>query len=211
MNTADLTVRQQSLIPIATFTACGDLEKLRPALVQGLDAGLTINDIKEVLVQLYAYLGFPRSLNAIATFMSVLDERKKGGISDEVGSEPNPLPTDKTRLELGTEIQTQLLGAPVKLPILDFAPAIDAYLKDHLFGDIFGRDNLNFQDREIATIGALAGLSGVEPQLMSHFKMSMNVGVTVEQLNNIITVLESKVGQTEAERAKTAFNKIQAK
>jgi len=104
-----------------------------------------------------------------------------------------------------------LIGAPVKLAILDFAPAIDAYLKDHLFGDIFGRDNLNFQDREIATIGALAGLSGVEPQLMSHFKMSMNVGVTVEQLNNIITVLESKVGQTEAERAKTAFNKIQAK
>jgi len=46
---------------------------------------------------------------------------------------------------------------------------------------------------------------------MSHFKKSMNVGVTVEQLNNIITVLESKVGQTEAERAKTAFNKIQAK
>ncbi|KJS29540.1 MAG: hypothetical protein VR64_20520 [Desulfatitalea sp. BRH_c12] len=44
------------------------------ALNQGLDAGLTVNEIKEILVQLYAYAGFPRSLNAIGTFM---DGKKK--------------------------------------------------------------------------------------------------------------------------------------
>ena len=49
-------------IPIAAFTANGDLEKLRTALSAGLDAGLTVNEIKEILVQMYAYVGFPRSL-----------------------------------------------------------------------------------------------------------------------------------------------------
>jgi hypothetical protein len=40
-------------IPIAAFTANGDLEKLRTALSAGLDAGLTVNEIKEILVQMY--------------------------------------------------------------------------------------------------------------------------------------------------------------
>jgi 4-carboxymuconolactone decarboxylase len=57
------------------------------------------------------------------------------------------------------------VGAPVSGPRFEFAPAIDAFLQDHLFGDIFGRDKLNFRDREIATIAALVSMEGVEPQL----------------------------------------------
>ena len=71
-----LNQRQQSIIPIAAFTADGDIERLKPALNKGLDNGLTVNEIKEVMVQLYAYAGFPRSLNALAAFMNVVDERK---------------------------------------------------------------------------------------------------------------------------------------
>ena len=60
-----LNAKQQSIIPTAAFTANGDLERLRTALHEGLDAGLTVNEIKEILVQMYAYAGFPRSLNGI--------------------------------------------------------------------------------------------------------------------------------------------------
>ena len=70
-----LTVKQQSIVPIAAFTATGDMEKLKTAFNEGLGAGLTVNEIKEILVQMYAYAGFPRSLNAIHTFMAVMDER----------------------------------------------------------------------------------------------------------------------------------------
>jgi len=82
-----LTSKQQSIVAISALTAKGDLPKLRNALNGGLDAGITVNEIREVLVHLYAYCGFPRSLQGINTFISVLEERKKKGIKDEVGKE----------------------------------------------------------------------------------------------------------------------------
>lgn len=90
--TQALSDRQKSIIVISAFTASGDLARLKPALVQGLEAGLTVNEIKEILVQLYAYTGFPRSLNAINTFMTLMDERQKNGITDEMGREASPMP-----------------------------------------------------------------------------------------------------------------------
>jgi len=112
-----LNAKQRAIIPIAAFTANGDLARLKTALNEGLDAGLTVNEIKEVLIQLYAYAGFPRSLNGIGTFMTVMDERGENGIHDEMGRDASPIPTDKNSLELGTENQTKLVGQPVTGPL----------------------------------------------------------------------------------------------
>src|SRR4029434_1144955 len=87
-----LSAKQHGIIPIAALTATGDLDKLRPALHAGLDAGLTVHEIKEILVQMYAYAGFPRSLNGITTFMAVMDERHAKGITDEIGKDASPVP-----------------------------------------------------------------------------------------------------------------------
>ena len=195
-----LNAKQQSLIPIAAFTAKGDLERLSVALNEGLEAGLTINEVKEVLVQMYAYTGFPRSLDGLNTFMSVLADRQKKGIKDEVGKDASPLPVGKSRRELGTEIQTSLVGRPVSGPTYDFAPLIDTFLKEHLFADMFGRDVLDFQARELATVSALASLPA-ENQLRSHLNVSMNVGLSAEQLRQFVSVLGDKVGKVEADRA----------
>lgn len=203
-----LSAKQQGIIPIATFTAKGDQEKLKVALHEGLDAGLTVNEIKEILVQLYAYAGFPRSLNGIGTFMNVMEERQKKGIKDESGREASPLTVNRSSVELGTEIQTKLVGKPVAGAIYTFAPAIDRFLKGHLFGDIFGRDNLDFQSREIATISALAGMDGVNPQLQAHLNVGLNVGLTEEQLKNLNFVLREKVGKNEADNAKEVFDNV---
>jgi hypothetical protein len=48
-------------------------------------------------------------------------------------------------------------GVPVRGPLFDFAPAIDEYLKTHLFGDIFERDSVDWQSRELATAAAATG------------------------------------------------------
>jgi 4-carboxymuconolactone decarboxylase len=109
VNTSALNPKQQSIVTISAFTANGDQEKLKAALNQGLDAGLSVNEIKEILVQLYAYAGFPRSLNGINTFIGVMEEREQKGIKDELGKEPSPMPVNRSSIELGTEVQTRLI------------------------------------------------------------------------------------------------------
>ena len=64
-----LSKRQAAIPPIAAVMAIGDMPRLRTAL----NAGLTVNETREVLVHLYAYAGFPRSLNALNALMKVLD------------------------------------------------------------------------------------------------------------------------------------------
>lgn len=208
MKKEGLNAKQESIVSIAAFTAKGDLQKLKTALNEGLDAGLTINEIKEILVQLYAYCGFPRSLNGISTFINVMEEREAKGIKDKLGNEPSPMPANKSSIELGTEVQTKLIGAPATGKYITFAPAIDQFLKGHLFGDIFGRDNLDFQSREIATISALAGMEGVNPQLQSHFSIGFNVGLKEKQMRGLISVLEVKVGKKEAANANEILSKV---
>ena len=203
-----LSKKQQAIVPIAAMTAKGDVENLKTAISEGLDAELTISEIKEVMTHLYAYTGFPRSLNALTTFMKVLDERRTAGISDTEGKEASPSSTDKTSLELGTAVQTRLSGTPVQGGVMAFAPAIDYYLKAHLFGDIFARDNLSESDREIATLSALASLEGAESQFKSHVRIATNVGITTGQLWQISYILKDKAGVREAWRANQVLSAV---
>ena len=202
-----LSARQQAIAPIGAFAATGDMAGLHAALDHGLDAGLSIGDCKEILVQLYAYAGFPRSLNALGELMKVVEERKQRGIADPQGRLPAPVPSGDAMLALGTANQTKLVGAPVQGPVFEFAPAIDQFLKTHLFGDIFSRDNLDWQSRELATVAALAAMRGTEAQLLSHLRVSLNVGLTPQQLKQFIQVLAVKVDAAAAQRALAALEK----
>lgn len=196
-----LSADQQAIVTISAFMAQGNIPQLTKALNTGLDAGLTVSEIKEILVQLYAYAGFPRSLNALQAFSDVLKERKQRGINDPAGREPSPLPVDRNRRQFGTDNQTKLIGMPISGGLFEFAPAIDQYLKEHLFGDIFGRDNLDWKTRELATISALASLSGVESQLRSHLGIGLHNGLTEGELTHLIAVIKASVGETEGATA----------
>lgn len=203
-----LNKKQQEIVTISAFTASGDLEKLKAALNSGLDAGLTVNEIKEILIHTYAYCGFPRSLNGVSTFMNVLDERTTKGIKDEIGRDITPIPAGRNSIEYGTEVQTKLAGGPVRGGMYDFAPAVDQFLKGHLFGDIFGRDVLDFQTREIVTIAALANMAGVNPQLTAHFNLGMNSGLTKEQIEGIISIFNEKIGKSQGDNAEKLFEEV---
>lgn len=203
-----LTDRQQAIVPIAAFAAAGDIASLNASLDRGLDAGLTVSEAREILVQLYAYAGFPRSLNALAELMKVLDMRKQRGIEDAAGRQPSsPIPTGDALLAAGTANQTRLSGSPVRGQLFEFAPAIDAYLKTHLFGDIFERDNLDWQSRELATVSMLSALSGVDSQLQAHMRISMNVGLSANQLRQVGQVLSDRVDGNAARRAQEALDR----
>ena len=212
-NNQTLNAKEQSVVTISAFTATGDLEPLRKALNKGLDAGLTVNEIKEVLVQMYAYCGFPRSLNGINTFMSVLAERQQKGIKDEMGKAATPITDTADKYERGRKTLERLTGQPQSKPAKgfgEFSPTIDRFLKEHLFADIFDSDVLNDQQRELATISALAAMPGVEPQLQSHLSMGMNTGLTEGQLSQVFDLIEKSISNEQAETARRSLARVTA-
>jgi alkylhydroperoxidase/carboxymuconolactone decarboxylase family protein YurZ len=206
-----LSAKQPSIIPIAAFTANGDLAKLSTALHAGLEAGLTVNEIKEILVQMYAYAGFPRSLNGINTFMTVMDERQARGIKDEMGKEASPVPADMNKDAYGAKVRARLAGQDVIPPPSGyqlFTPVIDTFLKEHLFADIFARDNLDFLSREIATVGALSSLEGVNSMLRFHMGAAMNVGLTENQAKELVALIGSEVGKKAGDNAGEVLQQV---
>ncbi|MHA4870003.1 alpha/beta fold hydrolase [Duganella sp. PWIR1] len=188
---SSLSQRQQAIPLIAAFAASSDMPKLNAALNRGLDAGLSISEAKEILVQLYAYAGFPKSLNALGELMRVVEARKQRGIKDAPGRGPGKaIPTGERLLAIGTANQTKISGGPVQGAVVEFAPVINQYLQAHLFGDIFERDNLDWESRELATLGALSAMPGTEPQLRSHMQASLRVGLSAAQVESAISLVK---------------------
>ena len=83
-----LSAKQQSIPLIAAFMATSDMPKLNTALNQGLDAGMTVSEAKEILVQLYAYAGFPKSLNALGEFLKVVEAANSAASRTRRGVNP---------------------------------------------------------------------------------------------------------------------------
>ena len=180
-NAAELTARENAIVDIGAWTARGEQDKLGAAFKAGFDAGLTLNEAKELVGQLYAYCGFPRALNAAGTLMKAQElaaknakdakeiSRRDAESQRKENEAGQPFVLGDKALEIGTENQTKL-----------------SYLKAHLFGDIFARDTLDWRTREIVTIAALAARPETEPQMKAHIAIGKVNGVTDAQAAEIV-------------------------
>ena len=213
MATADaqtLTERQKGLAACACLMAQGDMNRLEPTVRMALNKGVTINELKEAFSQLYAYTGFPRSLNALGVLSKVLENGRSSEshpslledgrvVTDEGKANKQPswqegkswkrpeIWDDAAKaLKQGTEVQTKLSGRSFDY---NFCPQDDYYLKSHLFGDIFASDQLSAADREIVTVAALSGLEGVAPQLAAHKQGAVNMGNSQQLVDELCTWL----------------------
>ncbi|MBQ4007941.1 MAG: carboxymuconolactone decarboxylase family protein, partial [Muribaculaceae bacterium] len=189
VNSQTLTERQKGLAACACLMAQGDLVRLEPAVRHALDHGVTINELKEAFSQLYAYTGFPRSLNALGVLNKVLENKQANWQEGKPWTRPAEWDNAQKAYELGTKNQTQLSGRPFNY---DFCPQDDYYLKSHLFGDIFAGNQLSHADREIVTVAALSGLEGVAPQLAAHKQGAVNMGNSQELVDELCTWLNNE-------------------
>lgn len=209
-----LTARERAIVAVASYTGKGDLEHLEPALVGALEAGMTINEINEVLVHSYAYCGFPRSLRAIQTFIQVVDERKAKGFDDPVGREATAIDGSRSRYERGRDVLAEISGISADAPKAGyavFAPTIERFLKEHLFADIFERDLLTYRERELATVSVLAGVGGVEPMASGHMAICLHLGITAEQLSALLNIMETNLGKTYSDPLRGVLNQLTEK
>lgn len=186
-----LTPRQLSLAKCASFEARGDMPNLEASIDEAFDNGVSVSELKEAFSQLYAYTGFPRSLNALGRLSAVIDARRADGKNIPEGkSWTRPAIWDDADkgLSVGTDVQTRLTGGNGFT--YSFCPQVDFYLKSHLFGDIFAGDILSPADREIVTVAALYAMKGVDPQLASHKRGAVNMGNTTQQIEALCAFLD---------------------
>ena len=209
-----LAEREKAIVTVASYTGKGDLENLKQAFVQALDAGMTVNEINEVVIHAYAYCGFPRSLRAIQTLMQVVEERKADGITDVIGRGASIITDNRSRYERGCDVLAEISGVPADAPKAGyaiFAPTIERFLKEHLFADLFERDLLTYRERELTTVSVLAGVGGVEPMFGSHAAICMHLGVTPEQLSAMLNIVEMNLGKTYSEPLRKVLNQLTEK
>ena len=206
-----LSSRDKSTIAIAVLTAKGDLVQLKSKLIGGLEAGLTINEIKEIVVHTYAYCGFPRSIRGLQTFMEVLEERKSKGIIDQLGNEATKVINEEDKYSRGKSILQKLTNATIPNTLSGyaaFAPIIDIFLKEHLFADIFERDVLSFIQREWVTISVISTIGEAEPMLQSHLLYCLNLGVVPEQLKEFTEIIKPIIGKRKTKSAKHVLKEV---
>lgn len=137
------------------------------------------------------YSGFPSCINGMNALKDVLQEREENGIKDKTG---NPA-TDAgitDRLKTGEDALSQLDSSQVdrlKSAYNNFSPELVKFTLEYGYGDIFSRDNLDIKHRQIATIAALTALGNAEPQLNFHINSGMNIGLTAENIKDIMLLM----------------------
>lgn len=97
--------------------------------------------------------------------------------------------TTETRLERGHRHLARIDGAggqAVVEALADIAPDFATYLLEFPFGDIYDRDGLSLREREIATIAALAAMGNAQPQLKVHLQAGLNVGLSRDEIVEIL-------------------------
>ncbi len=98
-------------------------------------------------------------------------------------------PSPETRLERGRRALDAIdgkAGRKVVDALAGIAPDFATYLLEFPFGDIYSRPGLSLRDREIATIAALAAMGTARPQLQVHIGAGLNVGLSQEEITEIL-------------------------
>lgn len=95
----------------------------------------------------------------------------------------------ETRLERGRRALREIDGEGgerVVQALAGIAPDFATYVLEFPFGDIYSRPGLSLRDREIATIAALAAMGNAQPQLKVHLQAGLNVGLSRDEITEIL-------------------------
>ena len=98
-------------------------------------------------------------------------------------------PPQESRLERGRRALDEIdgeAGRDVIAALADIAPDFARYVIEFSFGDIYSRPGLDLRAREIATIAALTALGNASPQLKVHIEAGLNVGLSREEITEVI-------------------------
>lgn len=171
----------RELITITVLAVNQTLPQLKAHVGACLNVGLSPVEIRETIYQCAPFIGFPKTLNAIAAMNETFAEKK---IS--LPLEDSATVTEDTRYEKGLAVQAPIYGTEIAdryvwLPE-EFAESVPKWLTEFCFADFSSRKGLDEKTRELLTVVMLAALGGAEVQVRSHVVGAMKVGNTAEEI-----------------------------
>jgi alkylhydroperoxidase/carboxymuconolactone decarboxylase family protein YurZ len=183
MSTDD-AARLASIARLAAAETLGNQEQVADALHAARNAGLGWEQCYEILLQMVAYTGYPRTLNALTTFRSV-----SGIPAPERPTEPWEEHAAGEWPRRGVEIFRQLWpGRPLAESVRPLSPELAEWVINDDFGRIFGRPGLTLIEREAAVLGSLFAQE-VVPQLRAHRFAFLAVGGADAEIDSIVSAL----------------------
>lgn len=96
---------------------------------------------------------------------------------------------EKSRYECGTEIIRELAGDHgIKAVdgVKAFSPDFAKILAEFAFGEIYSRPVFDFKQRELMTLSSLITQDAGEEALQFHFKAAFKIGMTLEELLEVV-------------------------
>jgi len=186
----DNRTKEQAVV--AALTAMGTAApQLRVHIHAALHVGCTPEEIREIIIQMVGYAGFPATLNAMGTLMEVLSETGQTLSRDSVHA------GSTGRYGRGKDLLAQI--APDQERVLKetfdpINPDITRYVVEFGYGDIYARGILPIRIRQVATIAALAAKGTAPSQLRFHIGGGLRAGLTEEEIVEIMLLVSIYAG-----------------
>lgn len=178
--TGELDIKTREMITCITLATMQTLPQLKAHAAAALNVGVTPVELRETVYLCAPFIGFPKTLNALATINDVFKER---GIS--LPLEAQGTVTEKDRDEKGATIQNILYPEGIKDAMKNvpggLGSDVERFLTEYCFGDIYTRNGLDIKTRELLAYCVLTTLEA-ESQLRSHLQGNLAVGNTKEIL-----------------------------
>lgn len=192
-----LDLKSKEIAVVSCLAAMGNVQpQLRVHFNAALHAGNTINEVKEIILQVSVYFGFPNCINAMNLFKEVLNERRESGTADPARRNASAN-IHENRLQLGIQLLSKLdphEAERLKSQYDYFSPELVKLVLEFGYGDIFSRDGLDIRSRQIAVIAALAAVGNAKPQLKFHIAAALNTGLIETEIKEIMLLVSIYAG-----------------
>lgn len=206
--TGDLDIKTREMITCITLTTMQTLPQLKAHAGAALNVGVTPIELRELVYLCAPYIGFPKTLNALATINEVFTER---GIA--LPLEKQGTVTEENRFEKGNEIQEPIYGDAIKESLKNvpggLGDEVARFLTEYGFGDIYTRSGMDMQTRELLVYCILTTLEA-ESQLISHTRSNIKLGNSKERLTAAVIQCLPYIGFPPAMKTLKIIQEVQS-
>ena len=182
--TGNLDIKTREMITCVTLTTMQTLPQLKAHIGASLNIGITPIEIRESIYLCAPFIGFPKTLNALATANEVFKEQ---GIV--LPLEKQGMVNEQNRGTKGAEIQQPLYGDAIKKALKDLPDSLGddvaRFLTEYGFGDIYTRGGLDLKTKELLVYAVITTLEA-DSQLRSHTLSNIKLGNDKSTLTSVV-------------------------